>query len=44
MNHKTELRVPADTWEKLRKLSYDTHKSINSIVCAAIEKYLEGSK
>jgi predicted DNA-binding protein len=38
--HATEARFPDELWEQLRKLSFDTRKSINSIVVEAVTKYL----
>lgn len=38
--HQTVIRFDDNTWETLRKLSFDTRESINSIVNKAVDKYL----
>ena len=39
--HRMFISFTPEVWEKLRKLSYDTHKSINQIVNDAVNEYLE---
>ena len=37
----SNLRIPEELWNKLKKISYDEKRSINSQIIYIIEKYIE---
>jgi len=40
----TNLRVPDELWESVKRQAADQHTSANAIVIRALEKYVAGSK
>lgn len=40
----SNLRIPEEIWNELKKIAYDEKRSINSQIIYIIEKYIEENK
>lgn len=40
----SNLRIPEELWNKLKKIAFDEKRSINSEIIYIIEKYIEENK